>query len=306
MKKIELKKLLKYLGNIVTILAMIFIIKVMLSLDIDFSIIQNKGLFISSLIVGTLIMCSTVFIIAYGWKIVLTVLSNQTVNYKDASFVYVKANMGKYLPGNVMHYVERNLFAESLGLNQKAVLLSTITEIFGLVIVCITAGIILEGQRIWTVLQEVLQVKYIILFAVLFCTLIAGIIIFRKKIKGFFADISVANFLKAFLQAIPTYLGFILLGGLVLVTIFASTLDNGASYDMIFSIVAAYTAAWVIGFVVPGSPGGIGVREFVLLFLLRDQFPEAIILTCILVHRMISILGDTLAYLISILIKKKT
>lgn len=290
MKKMNFKKIIKYLGNIVTILAIVFIIKVMLSLEIDFSIVQNKNLLISSLILGTLIMSSAVFIMAYGWKIILTILSNRTVKYKDASAVYAKANIGKYLPGNVMHYVERNLFAESLGLNQKTVLLSTITEIVGQTCVCIIAGIILEGRKIWNVLHEVLQIKYIILFAVILCIFVTGIIIFRKKIKDFFIDLSLSKFLKAFLQAVPIYLGFILLGGLVLVAIFISTMNNEIRYNIVFSIIAAYTAAWVIGFVVPGSPGGIGVREFVLLFLLRDLFPEAVILTCILIHRMISIL----------------
>lgn len=306
MKNINLKKILKYIGNIITILSIIFVVRVMLSFNIDFSIIQKKSLFITSLVLGTLIMGSSVFIIAYGWKIILAVLSNQSVNYSDASFVYVKANMGKYLPGNVMHYVERNLFAGSLGLNQKAVLLSTVTEIIGQVSVCSIPGIILLGRRVLPVLPEIIHIKYIIWFAVLICLLLIGIIIFKKEIKKFFTDISIKVFLKAFSRAIPTYLAVVLLGGLVLVIIFTSTMNGGMSRNMGLSIVAAFTTAWVLGFVVPGAPGGIGVREFVLLFLLRDMFPEPVILACILVHRMICILGDVLAYSIVILNRKNT
>ena len=298
------KKPIKYIGNIVTILAIVFIIRVMLSFDIDTSIIKNKSLFITSSIFGIFIMCSTVYLIAYGWKIILTVLSNHTVNYSDASFVYTKANMGKYLPGNVMHYVERNLFAGNLGLNQKTVLLSTVIEIIGQVSVCLLAGVILERKRIIAISLEILQTQYIIIFAVLLCILLAGIIIFRDKIKKILSDISITALIKAFIRVIPIYLTFVLLGSLVLVVIFTSTTNGDMSHNTILSIVAAYTTAWVLGFIVPGSPGGIGVREFVLLFLLRDLFPEPVILTCILVHRMISVLGDVFAYLISILRNK--
>lgn len=300
MRKISLKGVIKYLGNMVTILSIIFIIRVAISFNIDFSIVHNKSLFVIILFLGILVMCTTVFILAYGWKCILNVLSQKSVNFFQAATVYAKANMGKYLPGNVMHYVERNLFASSLGLDQRSVLLSTITEIVGLMSVCIIVGIITEKKEIVAILKSIIQKEYLVFLLFLVVAMCFFVLFFREKIKKVLSEITWSLFLKGFIRAIPTYFFFVLLGGSVLASLFQTIGGTSMAFGIILKILSAYTIAWVIGFVVPGSPGGIGVREFVLLFLLKKDYTEKIILTCILIHRLISVLGDILAYLLTL------
>ena len=62
-------------------------------------------------------------------------------------------------------------------------------------------------------------------------------------------------------------------------------------------IVSSYAAAWVCGFVIPGAPGGIGIREAVLSILLGD-ITGGILMFMIIVHRLITIIGDFTVYLI--------
>lgn len=305
MKKVNIKPIIKYAGNLITLLSVIFIIKVAISFDIDFSVIQNRAMFTIVFFTGIVAMCTTVFIIAYGWTIVLSVLSQKKVKYGDAAAIYAKANMGKYLPGNVMHYVERNLFASNLGLDQKSVLLSTLTEIIGLISVCIIISLVTVRSQIINILEVVVEWKYLFFISVLLILVIICAIIFRKKIKKFLSDIPWLQFFKVFIKAIPTYFVFVVIGGAVLVSVFRTVDITNMTPSIALQLIFAYTTAWVIGFVVPGSPGGIGVREFILLFLLRESFPENTILTCILVHRFISVLGDIMAYLVTLLWKKQ-
>lgn len=300
----KLKKALNIIGKIITVVSIIFIIKVAFTLEIDFSIITNKLQFGIVAAVGMVLMCVSVYMLALGWNRILTVFSHQTVDYKATVTIYAKANMGKYLPGNVMHYVERNLFAGNLGLNQKAVTLSTITEIVGQVCVCAIAALLFEGNQVFAILKQLLSIKYIIIILILLVLLMIVLLAFRKKIVAVVKEIEWKMLLKAFLQVLPIYFVFVIIGGVVMVAMFWGMAPETINAGIIANMIAAYTVAWVIGFVVPGAPGGIGVREFVLLFLLAGMMPENVILTGILLHRLVSILGDGLAYLISILLKR--
>lgn len=304
MKKINIKHIIKYSGNVITILSILFIIKVAFSFNIDLSIFDNKISLGILAILCSFIMCLSVFIIAYGWKIILSVLSGKNVHYRESLTIYAKANMGKYLPGNVMHYVERNLFAHNLGLSQKAVILSTFTEIFGLCSVCIILGIVIEGKYIFHILETVIRWEFLLIGMILLVVLLFVVLVFWKKIKTFLFEIPWKLFFIAFLKAIPTYFLFVMLGGISLTLILGAENISNMTMNIALKTMTAYTISWVIGFIVPGSPGGIGVREFILLLLLKDVYPENVILACILMHRFISIVGDILAYLITLIWKK--
>lgn len=69
----------------------------------------------------------------------------------------------------------------------------------------------------------------------------------------------------------------------------------------VLQIIAYYMLTWVVGFVVPGAPGGIGVREMIIVMLMNGIVGEEIILIAALIHRCLSILGDIAAYIFSII-----
>src|SRR6185437_10148319 len=59
--------------------------------------------------------------------------------------------------------------------------------------------------------------------------------------------------------------------GLVLLAHF---LLPGATQDDLL-LIAAFSLAWVVGFVTPGAPGGLGVREALLLLMLAPAYSAA-------------------------------
>jgi uncharacterized membrane protein YbhN (UPF0104 family) len=65
----------------------------------------------------------------------------------------------------------------------------------------------------------------------------------------------------------------------------------------LFALTGAFLFAWIIGFVTPGAPGGIGIREGVMLFVCGDQYADRIVLF-VLVMRIASVFADVLAFLI--------
>jgi len=75
--------------------------------------------------------------------------------------------------------------------------------------------------------------------------------------------------------------------------------------DDIILVVSLYTTAWLLGFLLPGAPGGIGVREAVFLLLLSGIYGQGVAAAMAVVMRAISILGDLVAFGLGILLSHR-
>ena len=91
--------------------------------------------------------------------------------------------------------------------------------------------------------------------------------------------------------SIVCYILFFIGNGLLVYCIslilpFAETVDPVA-------LIGIVTAAWLIGFILPGAPGGIGVRDVVLVSGLSTLglAPETSV-TLALSHRIMTVIGD--------------
>ncbi len=93
-----------------------------------------------------------------------------------------------------------------------------------------------------------------------------------------------------------------LFGGLV-IFLLADLFDNVNSVSYL-QYTAGFALAFLAGFVVPGAPGGIGIREYSFVLLFQNQLGEGIALQVILLFRLISILGDLSIFLAAYYFKK--
>jgi uncharacterized membrane protein YbhN (UPF0104 family) len=66
-----------------------------------------------------------------------------------------------------------------------------------------------------------------------------------------------------------------------------------------------FAIAWVIGFVTLVSPGGIGVREAVLLAGLTPAYGAGTALGVAILYRLVTSLGDGLGFLIGFIAEKR-
>lgn len=72
--------------------------------------------------------------------------------------------------------------------------------------------------------------------------------------------------------------------------------ENVISSLQMLTICGAFIVAWLVGLVTPGAPAGIGVRELVLLGLLKGFASESDLLLAILLSRLITVGGDVLFF----------
>jgi hypothetical protein len=94
--------------------------------------------------------------------------------------------------------------------------------------------------------------------------------------------------------------GFLVISGLIFTGLLA--LQDGTLNLSTFKwlpLCGAYVVAWLAGLVVPGAPAGVGIRELILLFLLKGEIAEADLVFIILVGRMVTVFGDFLFFLSS-------
>ena len=65
-------------------------------------------------------------------------------------------------------------------------------------------------------------------------------------------------------------------------------------------MAGVYACAWIIGTVTPGAPGGLGVREAILVLLLAPYCGEGVAVAAALFLRIATTLADLLSFLIGL------
>lgn len=141
----NIEKYVKIFGKLISAFSIVFVIYAIWKLGIDLSFVKKKSTFLGIVLLGVFLKSITVFISAYNWSEWLSFFSTKKIKRREAIVVYGKANIGKYLPGNVMHYVERNIFARNMGISQKKLIISSACEVA--ILVCSAFLVALFGSK---------------------------------------------------------------------------------------------------------------------------------------------------------------
>jgi hypothetical protein len=83
-----------------------------------------------------------------------------------------------------------------------------------------------------------------------------------------------------------------------------TVLGQAVTFEMVPRIIGLFALSWMIGFVVPGAPGGLGIREAIFLMFMGDTLCETILISSVIIHRLACIFGDILAYVVALIYNK--
>ena len=84
--------------------------------------------------------------------------------------------------------------------------------------------------------------------------------------------------------------------GTFVLLLFAIEGTNAFVLEFWPSLGGGYILAWLVGLLTPGAPAGVGVREAVLLFMLRGCLPESDLLLAIILARVVTVFGDLIFF----------
>ncbi len=301
-KKQNVSKTFRILGHIIAVCSVLFLIVSYVKLNIRLrDILEVKGLGIA-VIVGILIKTITVMITGSAWYDWLMYLSSTGCHLFETLRVYLKANIGKYFPGNFMHYVGRNVYARELDIPQKEIAISSFIEIILLVFSSLLLSIILAADELMSVFNELFVSIHFLLYIFFIIACIALVVVYylRKRIGDNLKKRGLLRLILTITKSIVKYMLAIALLGIIMVLLYDRMNDGWIPEDARL-IISAYAIAWMMGYVIPGAPGGIGVRELVLTFLLSKVMDASMLLKIVLIHRVITIIGDFVGYAVCFL-----
>ena len=199
------------------------------------------------------------------------------VERKWAVKTYGLSQLAKYIPGNIFHLAGRQALGMAAGMPAGTLAKSLLWEL----------GLIATAGTLFGLLATPLVGLKLPIYASVgafgaISTL--GIIILRLLLSP---SVSAALIWQIFFLGIS---GAVFVGALALVAPSAVTLSA-------FSVLCgSYVIAWLAGLITPGAPAGVGVREFVLLFLLGEQIPAADLLLAVVLGRIVTVVGDLLFF----------
>ena len=124
--------------------------------------------------------------------------------------------------------------------------------------------------------------------------IIGFIVLFRKRLSTIFRGILNKKVISILIVMWLVFTGWNILGNSMLFFLlkaFGCKLTERAYRG----VIGAATGAWFVGFITPGAPGGIGVREAAMNFLLSGAAPSWALAAAGVLTRVAQILGELLA-----------
>lgn len=300
-------KYIKIFGRILAIVALFYVVRKIVSMDIPLKQVnttKNYILMFFLVLFQTAILCTA----CIPWRIFIDMFSRKHIPYKKTMIVFLKANILKYLPGNVFHYVGRNELAIKVGVSHLSVAAATFFDIGVNVFVSMVLSLLFMKEIAWDYLSGNSNIL-IIVFGIILVILVIGLIIIIKlniieRVKSYISDFSIKDLVLLF-QAILYYVILTILGCVLFGIVYCIMLGQSADFQLLWYLCGAYILSMVVGFLTPGASGGIGIREGVMILLTDKICDGEMIALAMFIVRIISIFGDVLAYFIARINEKK-
>jgi glycosyltransferase 2 family protein len=234
--------------------------------------------------------------------------TGSTVSYFKLFKVWFYANLGKYLPGKVWQFLGIIYMLEKEGVPKKnsfstGVMAQSFSVISGLFI-----SVILLGPDLY---HRYFSLKPGLMIAMVILSLAVLALLCYPKILEKILNLGLRIVKKdkitldirgkdVIIYLLSYSLSWLLFGLAFLIFVKSMT---QADFKMYPTLTGAYAFSLNIGFLAIFTPGGIGVREGVLVFLLSSLFPLPVSTLISLLSRLWMTVGEVLCFLIAMLLK---
>ena len=261
--------------------------------QISFNInLEKNGI---NLFLSFLFCVLSIYLNAYAWKYIVKWFGKEFKSYNLVSF-YVLTNILKYVPGGIWHFVERFNFIKKISNTQIALYSSLIEPYFMLSgsFLLASLGVIFSPLYFFLILPLVFLNRKLIYLVLKGLGSLKGKIFKVLRLSNsktkFEKRIDIVSFFPT--KALLLEIGFVL-SKFIGFYICLNTFYTSNTLNIIFLLVI-FSLSWTLGLVVPTAPGGVGVFEACLLFLVGRNIPQNAILVSLIYFRVISTSADLL------------
>jgi uncharacterized membrane protein YbhN (UPF0104 family) len=301
----DFKKVSEIVGRGIVLLSFAFLIFILYSLDFSVVIGLFKLWWIPVIVLFAFLFSLLYFFMAEGWRILLALSSNVCLN-QHVLYVYLKTVIFKYAPGNVFHFLGRHSLSKSHQLSHETIAFANGIEI--LLQLFAVSFIIMIGAFFFDIslnLGEYIALsKTKILLAFSLLIVVVLMVLFKRKYRE---SLLHKKAIWRLFRVFTYHLVFLLGSALILVAVYATLFGISFSFSIFVQTIFVSSIAWLFGFVVPGAPGGVGIREAMLLLLLPSIMivSKEVVLAGALIYRVVTILAEGLTFFWAKLFKIK-
>ena len=261
---------------------------------------------IATLLVAALAYAAIIPVTGWAWA---RLLSAQGESWPASWLTAVLAvtQMAKYLPGNIAQHAGRAGLAMREGMPGRALAVTVLQETLLAVAASVIVGVSMLAasapglgqlpEGVWPVLAWVAP---ILLLSILLLSTVqlspARLASSPARAMRMLGKAGGLPGARIALPALAAYsFNYVLIGaGLWLL---ARSANLPATLDLPL-VTAAFALSWLLGFLAPGAPAGLGVREGILVVLLAGVASEGELLAFVLLARVTTMLGDVINFLL--------
>lgn len=251
------------------------------------------GIFLASLLYVSIIPIS-----AFAWSRLLSA-QNIQVDALKLTILMGRTQLAKYIPGNVAQHGVRMALAirEKIPITNYAT--SVLQETLLALIASIAVGFIAiyTNQKNSSALQTLSIPRHDwLIFVVPLCLLLLVALHYIARKFSWAATLRMPP-MRTLTAAFALYTANYLLIGTGL-TVLARAMELPHTLGFA-AATGAFALSWMLGFLAPGAPAGLGVREGLMLALLVGLADADSLLLFVALARVSTILGDGICFLIS-------
>lgn len=250
------------------------------------------------LILSLIFLFMAFFVFAYGWKKILDAVG-ETLGLVKSLTIWYKAQLTKYVPGMIWHVAGRVYLCQKEGVSRTNAFISIVLEIIFVVIAALIVSLIAFFEIGKEVLGSTIHYYLIgIPSGLLFVhpwvlnRILNAIQKMRNKkhivIEIKFFDVAVIMIINL-LRWVTVGTGFALL---------ANSLHR-ISVNHAFFLIGAFSFSWAVGFLTFIAPGGLGVREGMLIICLQKVVPFSSAVVIAFIGRIWWTIGELSAFFVT-------
>jgi uncharacterized membrane protein YbhN (UPF0104 family) len=216
--------------------------------------------------------------------------------------IFLVSQVAKYLPGNIGHLLGRVLLGAQAGLQTARLSFAVGLELAATFAACsvlvacalglaLVLGILPEFDvgTAGTINRTLSLTAAAILVSI-------AVLLVASRVKH------ISGWLEPMLASFGLLILTLVFSALVALLCFQAVAGIQAAGSA-FLIAAAFVISWLAGFITPGSPAGIGIREYVFVTLLSSTHPVELLTLAVVVTRFVTLSGDFIAFLIGLTIR---
>jgi hypothetical protein len=239
-----------------------------------------------------------------AWQIILKGLGSK-MSFARSWWVITASFLAKYIPGHVWVVGGRMILCKAEGVSEKISGTAMIIEMMGLVLGSLLAGIVCvpflltQGVPSWVWLMTIpAAVLTVLLFSPLLFILLRWVAkVFLKR------EVALSASSSMFAVAVALYFVSALIQGAAFFCLIR-TIDP-ISLKYLPGAIGLYNGAWAVGFLSLITPGGLGVREGAMAFLLKYFIPVPLAVIISILARLWITLFEVLVALIGLKFRKQ-